>query len=232
MSEYADRDIMALDKDGGHYCRHVMAMTREDLHGKSDIAAELAWRDWRIAQLEASPGAATREGTVAVVVMKALEDAKRTLDRVALSIGTSTTSENELTWRTAARMAIDGIEWEVNRAGRTTPPAPTTEPTAKPRCVESLSKALHRIKYEAKSLADAQVIALEALDQAQWLKDTGLTAKPITGLTEERILHLWDTHVGEPCEGLPLTDDDKKYFAQAITRALAEKNGLAVQGGE
>lgn len=51
--EYADRDIMALDKAGGHYCRHLSAMTGEGLHDKSDIAAELAYRDARIAQLEA-----------------------------------------------------------------------------------------------------------------------------------------------------------------------------------
>lgn len=54
MSEYAKRDLMALDKAGDHYSRHVSAMTGEDLHAKSDIAAELAWRDMRIADLEAA----------------------------------------------------------------------------------------------------------------------------------------------------------------------------------
>lgn len=49
--QYASRDIVALDRDGGHYCRHLVAMTREDLFTKSDIAAELAWRDHRIARL-------------------------------------------------------------------------------------------------------------------------------------------------------------------------------------
>ncbi len=34
-----------------HYSAHVSAMTAEALHGKSDIAAELAWRDQRIAAL-------------------------------------------------------------------------------------------------------------------------------------------------------------------------------------
>lgn len=53
MSEYAERDIMELDELGGHYCRHVNAMTAEGLHSKSDIAAELGYRDWRIANLEA-----------------------------------------------------------------------------------------------------------------------------------------------------------------------------------
>lgn len=49
MSEYAKRDAMNL---GHHYIRHVVAMTVEGLHSKSDIAAELAYRDERIADLE------------------------------------------------------------------------------------------------------------------------------------------------------------------------------------
>ncbi len=36
-----------------YYSRHVIAMTREELHGKSDIACELAFRDKRIADVEA-----------------------------------------------------------------------------------------------------------------------------------------------------------------------------------
>lgn len=44
---------MLLDEQGGHYYRHVWAMTGEKLHSKSDIAAELAYRDWRIAELQA-----------------------------------------------------------------------------------------------------------------------------------------------------------------------------------
>lgn len=49
---YAERDIMQLDIDGNFYCRHVSHMTSEGLHSKSDIAAELGWRDFRIAELE------------------------------------------------------------------------------------------------------------------------------------------------------------------------------------
>ena len=44
---------MDLDISGNHYSRHISAMTREGLHSKSDIAAELAWLDARIAELEA-----------------------------------------------------------------------------------------------------------------------------------------------------------------------------------
>lgn len=43
--QYAQRNLRGLDKTGGHYIRHVMAMTAEGLHSKSDIAAELAYRD-------------------------------------------------------------------------------------------------------------------------------------------------------------------------------------------
>jgi hypothetical protein len=39
---YAERDVRAF---GEFYVKHVAAMTRESLHSKSDIAAELAWRD-------------------------------------------------------------------------------------------------------------------------------------------------------------------------------------------
>jgi len=48
---YARRDIVALDKQGGHYSRHVSAMTSENLFSKSCIAAELGYRDFVIAQL-------------------------------------------------------------------------------------------------------------------------------------------------------------------------------------
>jgi hypothetical protein len=144
---------MALDKDGGHYCRHVMAMTREDLHGKSDIAAELAWRDWRIAQLEASPGAATMEGPNMRAVCEAL--------------GFDPTNHHNAAKCPYCR------------------PAPTTEP-----------------------------------------------AKPITGLTEEEIYDLADSDECNPDAGGWGERFSLAAFAKAITRALAEKNGLAVQGGE
>jgi hypothetical protein len=45
--EYAKRDIEQL---GEHYIRHVEAMTAEGLHEKSDIAAELAFRDAELAK--------------------------------------------------------------------------------------------------------------------------------------------------------------------------------------
>lgn len=50
---YAERDIMALDDAGNYYFKHVSAMTGEKLHSKSDIAAELAHRDYEIDKLKA-----------------------------------------------------------------------------------------------------------------------------------------------------------------------------------
>lgn len=46
---YADRDTIG---QGQVYVDHVLAMTRESLHDKSDIAAELAERDIEIAVLK------------------------------------------------------------------------------------------------------------------------------------------------------------------------------------
>ena len=52
-----ERDVIEMDRAGGYYCRHVSAMTGEALHSKSDIAAELGWRDMQIDQLKADNGA-------------------------------------------------------------------------------------------------------------------------------------------------------------------------------
>lgn len=48
MTNYAKRNHIQL---GQHYLNHVSAMTAEGLHAKSDIAAELAWRDAEIEKL-------------------------------------------------------------------------------------------------------------------------------------------------------------------------------------
>ena len=53
VKRYAERDVMGLDRAGNYYCANVEAMTAEGLHDKSDIAAELAYRDHRCAKLEA-----------------------------------------------------------------------------------------------------------------------------------------------------------------------------------
>lgn len=57
MKYYDERDLMMLDKAGNYYSRHIQAMTAEQLESKSDIAAELAWRDY---QIEAMGGADIR----------------------------------------------------------------------------------------------------------------------------------------------------------------------------
>jgi hypothetical protein len=51
-TQYANRDIISLELDGGFYSRHVDAMTTEGLYSKSKIAGELAWRDFQIAKLK------------------------------------------------------------------------------------------------------------------------------------------------------------------------------------
>ena len=51
---YANRDIEQLDEEGNFYFDHLMAMTREKLHSKSAIAAELAYRDALICELESA----------------------------------------------------------------------------------------------------------------------------------------------------------------------------------
>ena len=48
MKHYAKRDPLDLMN---YYIRHIFAMTAEGLHEKSDIAAELAWRDKRIEEV-------------------------------------------------------------------------------------------------------------------------------------------------------------------------------------
>lgn len=45
---YPKHDAQALGQD---YINHVMAMTREGLHSKSDIAIQLAWRDAELRRL-------------------------------------------------------------------------------------------------------------------------------------------------------------------------------------
>lgn len=48
--QYPDVDPRTVEP---YYSRHVEAMTAEGLHAKSDIAAQLAWRDAEIARLTA-----------------------------------------------------------------------------------------------------------------------------------------------------------------------------------
>lgn len=55
-SPYADRDLLAM---ASTYAFHVHAMTKFGLFGKSAIAAELAYRDQRIAELESAELRAT-----------------------------------------------------------------------------------------------------------------------------------------------------------------------------
>jgi hypothetical protein len=71
--QYAERDLIGLDAKGNHYCRHVMAMTSESLHSKSDIAAELGYRDLIISELNARLVDSQREFRSADITMQNLE---------------------------------------------------------------------------------------------------------------------------------------------------------------
>lgn len=51
MPHYRQHESIAVLKSP-HYSKHVQAMTEEDLHGKAEIAEELAARDIRIAELK------------------------------------------------------------------------------------------------------------------------------------------------------------------------------------
>ena len=68
---YAERDII---EQGEHYTNHVMALTAEGLHGKSEIAAELAHRDQRIAALEAENDELRDKLEAAEALIEAYED--------------------------------------------------------------------------------------------------------------------------------------------------------------
>ena len=63
---YAERDIEGLDEDGNFYFKHVMAMTSENLSGKSAIAAELGYRDSKIVELQARLEHATNQRDAAL----------------------------------------------------------------------------------------------------------------------------------------------------------------------
>ncbi|MEB5837069.1 hypothetical protein MXF26_12485 [Pantoea dispersa] len=67
---YAERDLLEMDRAGEFYGNHVMAMTAEQLHSKSDIAAELGWRDMQIANLKEQLTATTNSLTNAQEALK------------------------------------------------------------------------------------------------------------------------------------------------------------------
>lgn len=46
--EYPKQNAMELDEAGGYFMRHLSAMTSEKLHGKFEIAEQLAWRDKKL----------------------------------------------------------------------------------------------------------------------------------------------------------------------------------------
>lgn len=94
--QYAERDAFELDQVGGHYMRHVMAMTAEQLHSKSDIAAELAWRDSQIAELQRKLDA----------IIGGFEEAIRHKDRLAAELN-AMAAENAVLMKFCKNAAFD-----------------------------------------------------------------------------------------------------------------------------
>lgn len=68
MTQYSKRNARALDRAGGYFARHMMAMTAENLLAKADIACELGYRDMVIDQLR--PDAAPPAFSVHIGEMK------------------------------------------------------------------------------------------------------------------------------------------------------------------
>lgn len=90
---YAERDCQEL---GNYYIQNVMAMTAEGLHSKSDIAAELAYRDMIIDRLKKeisiTPGLRKkvlalcdeideREGSITFSMIDLVHEIRQTLEK-------------------------------------------------------------------------------------------------------------------------------------------------------
>lgn len=97
MSEYANRDHRAL---GDFYVRHVSALTAENLHSKSAIAGELAFRDAEIARLRAD-FAALQHAIVGDTGASAIETAHR------LRAGMATASRQLGEWAEAMGKTVN-----------------------------------------------------------------------------------------------------------------------------
>jgi len=110
--QYAERDAMALDEAGGHYMRHVMAMTGEKLHGKGDIAAELGWRDMQIAALQQKLDAVLAENKILDGAIGAIADAYETgmADLLAKEIDTAVNIETPVTDAILNEVRAEGVE--------------------------------------------------------------------------------------------------------------------------
>ena len=75
---YAHRNAM---EQGEHYTKHVMAMTAEDLHRKSDIAAELAHRDIEISRLREELSLSKEQTEYALEAMVAMKERAEQAER-------------------------------------------------------------------------------------------------------------------------------------------------------
>ncbi|HHH2064834.1 TPA: hypothetical protein ACPZUG_004303 [Yersinia enterocolitica] len=98
-----------------HYGVHIHAMTTEDLHSKSGIAVELAWRDLRIEQLIAQLEAAQKERDVFRLAFQQNEQAKQELFAqkdllITANLNISRRAEKAEAELSAAKRRIDELE--------------------------------------------------------------------------------------------------------------------------
>lgn len=114
VKRYPEQDPVALDKAGGYYMRHVHAMTVEALHGKSEIAEQLGWRDQRIDALEAEVAGLRKQ---AGDYQAALSSADRDL-RAYIGIATKCAELEDLLRRASKDLAMwnMGLANEINAA--------------------------------------------------------------------------------------------------------------------
>jgi hypothetical protein len=161
---YADRDPRKLEP---YYSRHALAMTAEGLHAKHAIAEELAWRDQRIATLEAAlvhhdanmaelvkrfdVVAAERDAVASVLTDEALqhdphkgplslaERAKLVLENWQGASDAEDVAQTELTRLRSAQTEIAAMSTEIRRAN-------AAETEMRKRC-EAWERAVPRCGY-------------------------------------------------------------------------------------
>jgi len=86
--QYCERDVIELERQGGFYSLHVEALTSEDLTSKSDIAAELAWRDTEIERLKRERDEARQEFDL--LKMRAADHARELANVIEVAIENAT----------------------------------------------------------------------------------------------------------------------------------------------
>lgn len=107
---YAVRDPWGLDEAGDYYLNHAMAMTREGLHDKNAIAAELGYRDLTIDQLRAEVETGARLWRKAEARTEAYRRQNAELLELLKQISISTAMEDQVVFLHWISQALKGEE--------------------------------------------------------------------------------------------------------------------------